>query len=387
MSRKSVAMIVETSNSYSRGVIEGIIRFSREHGRWSLYLPEQRCGELVPFWLAGWKGDGIIARIENSAIARAVRAKRVPVVDVSAARKLVSIPWVETDDNAIARLAFEHLYECGLRTFGFCSEPWYNWSRWRCSAFETFAKNAGCALHFYEVSKLGPTVSWKQERQRLRSWLRSLPKPIGVMACYDQLGQRVLEACRDISIRVPEEIAVVGVDDDPLVCELSYPSLTSVRPNAEGAGYRAAEILDRMMRRIQVPGEGSFLQPLGISLRMSTDVVATPDELVAEGVRHIRQHYATRLDASSVARALAVSRRALDLKFEKVLGRTVHAEIHRVRLQAAKSLLLQSNLPLSVVAERCGYSGESYLIVSFRDATGLTPGEFRGLGGLPSEAS
>src|SRR6516225_10388259 len=184
--RPDVALLIETSNAYARGLLRGIRAYIREHRSWSIYVGEYRRGEPAPHWLKRWHGDGIIARIENAAIAEAVVASRIPAVDVSAARHVPKLLYVETDDAAIARLAADHLLERGFRHFGYCGDPRFNWSRWREEHFHQRITQAGFACSVYRPSqKQRGTAPWDQDRADIGRWIRALPKPVGVMACYD----------------------------------------------------------------------------------------------------------------------------------------------------------------------------------------------------------
>lgn len=168
--RRHVALLIETSNSYARGLLEGVIAYVREHESWSIHLPEQSRGERPPAWLGRWRDDGIIARIENATIADAVARTGLPLVDVSAARMLPAVPWVETDDAAIARSALEHLVERGFRRLAFCGDPRFNWSNWRAAHFERLAEQAGCetwsylSVAFKRAAGLTPTAFRSRSR-------------------------------------------------------------------------------------------------------------------------------------------------------------------------------------------------------------------------------
>lgn len=227
---KQVALLIETSNAYARGLLRGIVAYLREHRPWSLYLAEHGRGDHPPSWLRGWRGDGIIARIETTAMAGALRRLKIPIVDVSAARLLPALPWFETDDAAFARAAFEHLRERGFRRFAFCGDHRFNWSKWRAEHFQRAVEAEGGQCLHYEPTRSFPRDDVAQIEDLAR-WLRRLPKPIGLMASYDIRGQQVLDACRRATIAVPDEVAVIGVDNDELLCELSHPPLSSVIPN------------------------------------------------------------------------------------------------------------------------------------------------------------
>lgn len=372
--RKLVALLVETSNSYARSVLEGIIAYVREHESWSIYLPEQGRGDPPPTWLSRWRGDGIIARIENCEIARAVSRTRLPVVDISAARKIRDIPWVETDDVAIAKTAAEHLLGRGFRHLAFCGEPRFNWSNWRCENFRKIVQQAGATVCDYQTS---PALSWERERRRLRDWINRLPRPIGIMACYDIKGQQILDACRDCGIAVPEEIAVIGVDNDHLICELCMPQLSSVIPNTRRTGYLAAELLDKMMGGKKVAASKYLIEPLGVHTRRSTEVLAIEDRDLVVAMQFIREHACDGINVSDLLREVSLSRRVLESRFLKHLGHTPHEEIERAKIARVKRLLSETDLSLSVIARRTGFSSEYYLSVAFKRIVKQPPSAYR----------
>jgi len=292
MPRRSVALLIETSNSYSRGVLEGIAQYARHHERWSIFLPEQERGGRPPRWLGQWKGDGFIARIETDEIAGALRRTKLPVVDVSAARHLPDIPWVETDDAAIAELAIKHLLDRGFRNLAYCGDPGFNWSKWRRDNFRNLAESAGVTAHLYDsLSRNDPKYSWNRERRGLAKWLSGLPRPVGIFACYDIQAQKILEVCRELGIAVPEQVAVLGVDNDALLCELADPPLSSVICNTHRTGFEAAALLDQMMDGEQIDAVPLLVAPLGIQTRQSTDILAIEDPDVAdENVLQLQNH-------------------------------------------------------------------------------------------------
>ena len=380
MSRRSrirrVALLVETSNSYARGILRGIIDYARDHGGWSVYLGEHSRGDEPPPWLARWDGDGIIARIENARIARAILRSGRPAVAVSAARLLPDLPWVETDDEAIAREAAEHLLERGLRNLAYFGDERFNWSKWRCEYFVRIVGSRGCDCAVYTAGR-GSGRDWEREENELAEWLRQLPKPVGVMACYDIGGRQVLDACRRAGVVVPDEVAVVGVDNDGLLCELSDPPLSSVEPDTRRTGYCAGELLDRLMRGKPVGTLSHRIPPVGVVTRQSSDTRAVPDADVAEAIRFIRENACSGISVKDVLQRVPLSRRALETRFVKAVGRTPHAEVERVRLERAKHLLTVTDLPVYEVARRTGFRHQEYLSVAFRRYTGASPTQFR----------
>jgi LacI family transcriptional regulator len=371
-----VALLIETSNGYGRGLLRGIVSYVREHRSWSLYLSEHNRGDQPPGWLAHWDGHGIIARIENNAIASALRHVSLPIVDVSAARLIPALPWFETDDGAIAHLAADHFQERGFKHFGFAGDSRFNWSKWRCEHFQNCVRAAGrdCAIYDQPAH-----IQFDDERQvdDLAKWILALPKPVGIMACYDFRGRQILDACRRIGVAVPDEVAVIGVDNDELLCDLSDPPLSSVIPNTQRTGYEAAALLDQMIAGKTVRGETHLIPPLGIATRQSTDVLVLEDRNVARAVHFIRNHACDGIKVKDVLRATPQSRTLLESRFKKLLGRTPHEEILRVRLARVKQLLVETDLPLEQIAERTAFTHVEYLSVAFRREIGMPPSQFR----------
>jgi LacI family transcriptional regulator len=375
---RAVALLIETSNAYARGVLAGVMAYVRQHKPWSIYLPELGRGETPPRWLARWRGDGIIARIETREIARAVRRTRLPVVDVSAARHLPGVPWVETDDASIARLAADHLLARGFRKLAFCGEPRFNWSRWRAEHFARIAAEAGAEVSVYASRGTAERPApLGVEHRDLAAWVRRLPRPVGVMACYDIKAQQLLDVCRELGVAVPEEVAVVGVDNDPLLCSLATPPLSSVIPNTHRTGYEAAALLDRLMSGDRVAPSAHLIPPLGIETRQSTDVLAIADREIAAAVRFIREHACDGATIADLLRAVPLSRRVLESRYKKATGRTPHEDLLRLRLERVKQLLAETDHSLERIATLAGFDHPEYMSVAFKRETGQTPGRYR----------
>jgi LacI family transcriptional regulator len=307
-------------------------------------------------------------------VARAIRAAGRPVVDVSAARLLSDVPWVETDDAAIAAAAFDHLRGQGLTHFGYAGDSRYNWSRWRQQHFTRLAAVAGFDCAVCPVVDRG---SWERQRAATGQWLAELPKPVGVLACYDIRGREVLDACQAVGLRVPDEVAVLGVDNDELLCDLAGPPLSSVAPNAARTGAEAAALLDGLMAGEVVPPTAHLIEPIQVVGRQSTDVLAVDDPDVAAAVRFIRANACRGIGVPAILREVPVSRRVLEARFSKILGLSPHEEIIRVQIGRAKELLTQTDMPLAAVAHRVGFAHPEYLSVAFKKVTGLTPGAYR----------
>jgi len=376
---RNVALIIETSNSYARGILRGIHDYARTRHGWRLYLTEHGRHEIDESFAGNWTFDGVIARIETDQMARIIKTMNVPTVDVSAARLIEGIPWVETDDEAITRMALDHLRDCGLQNFAFFGDPFYNWSIWRQHAFERILGHPDIIKsQIYNLpQRKEPRVRWWTQREAIRDWLKSLPKPVGVFACYDGCGQQLLEICRYYGFMVPEDIAIVGVDNDELLCEITTPSMSSIIPNSFRTGAYAAEILDRMMRGEKLSGRKHSMEPLGVRKRVSTDVLTVGDSHVAEAIAFIRKNAHNNIRVEDVLDIVPMSRRVLEARFRKALDRTPHQEILRVRTNAVRELLLETDMSLSEISEVLGIEHPEYLSVFFKKETGLTPREYR----------
>lgn len=376
--RRQVALLIETSNAYARGLLVGITAFVRRHEPWSIALPEQERGALPPQWLANWQGDGVIARIENEEIAQNVMRLGVPVVDVSAARVVPSVPWVETNDQAIAELVFQHFTERGYRHLGFCGDDRFQWSRWRRDRMVALCNKIGATCQVYESPIDNPrSGNYQTQLRQLADWVRSLPKPIGIMAAYDIKGQQLLDACREANVAVPEDVAVVGVDNDEILCELCSPPLSSVAPDTFQTGLEAAQLLHDMMEGKAVEPTGHFLKPLRLVVRESSAGIAIADPHIAAAMRLIREHACDGLNVGDLLEQVPLSRRTLESRFRKLVGRSPHEEILRLKIERIRELLVESDLPLSAIARRTGFAHDEYLSVAFKRVVGMPPSEYR----------
>jgi len=372
----------------------GVARYVRQHGPWSISFQERGLGDSAPPWLENWEGDGILARVENPQMATAISRVKVPAVDLRYLLPNLKIPSVRTDDAAATALAWEHLRERGFLHFAYCGFNGADYSDIRRDQFAQRVSQAGLLCHIY-IDPLKPShhaSTLKHEEvgltdgERLAQWIKQLPKPIGLMACNDIRGQQVLNACRSIGVAVPDDMAVIGVDNDEVLCELSDPPLSSVVANTERIGYEAADLLNRLMAGSPPPDQPLVVGPLGIVTRRSTDVLAVDDRHVATAVRFIRERACEGMDVSDVLRAVPLSRSMLERRFAQVLNRSPKEEIMRVRLNRAKQLLTETDFPLPLVAEKIGLEHPEYLNVIFKKKVGMTPARFRATTRISSAA-
>jgi LacI family transcriptional regulator len=377
--RQRVALLIETSNRYGRDLLHGIHDWVTAHNRWSLRLTEQARLAPLPAWIRDWEGDGIIARVDSPAIAAALRRTGLPVVDVSAERAKSEFPRMSIDNEAVARLAASHLFEKNLRHFAYCGDRRFLWSRERGRAFVRLVRQGGGACAVFQDAQLpAGSVGSDTELRTVADWLAGLPRPVGVFACYDGRARQVLEACHLLGLAVPDEVAVLGVDNDEVLCELCSPPLSSVLPNARRSGYEAAALLDRLMTGARAAAADSrLIEPQRVVERQSTDVVSVADRRLAAAVRHIREHAAGGLGVGDVLRAVPMSRTLLERKFREHFGHTPHRLIKQRQIERVRQLLIESDLPIARIADLAGFQSPSYLSAAFRRETGETPRAYR----------
>lgn len=373
---RSVALLIETSNRYSRELLHGIRAYVQEGRDWAVHLTEHGRGDHPPRWLRRWDGNGIIARIENRRIESAVRAKGLPVVSVSASGLARDLPTVISDSQAVATLAAEHLIARGFRSFAYCGDARFAWSTEHGRHFSRALESHGFSCqHFRSLKK--DSANWLTEHHKLATWLSALPKPVGVMTCYDIRGQQVLDVCRHLKIAVPDEVGVIGQHDDHLLCELCDPPLSSVIPNPRRAGYQAALLLDRMMEGKRVAPKTYPIQPRGVAIRRSTDLVAVDDPVIAQAARFIQQHAVDGIRVADVLASTPLSRTALERGFQRHLKRSPYEMIQQIRFEKAEMLLRESTLPMAAIAEQAGFLTAEYLSARFKERFGISPKGYR----------
>jgi LacI family transcriptional regulator len=375
--RLRVALLIETSNRYGRDLLHGVHDWVSAGANWSIRLTEQARRAPLPAWMRSWQGDGIIARVDSAEIATALRKTGLPVVDVSAERAKSVFPRVSIDNRAVSQLAAEHLLGKNLRHFAYCGDAQYLWSRQRGEAFVRVLRGHGFRAAEFPAGRTAG-AGWEKETQAMAAWLADLPKPVGVFACFDGRAQQILEACHVAGLAVPEQVAVLGVDDDELVCELCDPPLSSVLPNARRAGYEAAAVLTKLMAgRTRGAADLKEIEPVRVVARRSTDAVAVADRHVAEAMRYIREHAHDGIGVKDVLRAVPVSRTLLERKFGRLIGESPHRLIKRQKIDRVRQLLAETDVPIARIADMTGFESPSYLSAVFRRETGESPREFR----------
>jgi LacI family transcriptional regulator len=376
---KQVAILVDTSTTWGRDVIAGIHRYSQERGGWQLFV-EPRGTEQRRWLPTVWKGDGVIARVGFMDLAKRLKQLKLPIVNVSCITlPKVNFPRVISDQAAMTNLAAEHLLARGFRNFAYFSLLGLEYVAEHQQAFKEALRVAGHRCEVFAVQpQQGSEPAWNLDMKRLGIWLQRQSKPLAVFTWNSGSARELIYACMRAGLAVPEEIAVLSGSDDDLFCEVTPIPISAVQHGSEQVGYRAAEELDQMMsNKGNPPPEDVLIAPEGIIERRSTDTLACDDAAMVKALRFIREDPARTMTVTDVASKAGLCRRALELRFQNLLGRSPAAEIRRVRIDHAINLLRSTNLSVTLIAERSGFSSAEYMASVFRAQLAEPPLHFR----------
>ena len=377
---KRVMLLINSFRTAEKQFVLGVAKYAELHGPWSFYQKAQyyiNPGSHAPTLnqIRAWAPDGIIAA--DTERLREISRLDVPLIAYAVKRDDHQLPMIVGDTSQCAAMAVSHFLERGYRNFAFCGIGNFYWSRKRYQNFRETLDQAGHDVLFYELIPSRMMRSFETERLRLIDWLRSLPKPIALMTCADDCSQHVAEACKLGNIHVPEEIAVIGVDNDEMVCQTSTPRLSSISFNFENTGFRAALLLDELMSGEKNTGQCVSTKPLQVITRQSTDILAINDRDVILAIRYIRHNAKRLIQTTDVLAAIGCSRRTLHRKFLETLGRSVSDEIKETRIQQITQMLLETDLSISEIAYTLGYIDTCHIARYFQQAKGITPSNFR----------
>ncbi|WP_432797443.1 XylR family transcriptional regulator [Poriferisphaera sp. WC338] len=376
---RRVALLIETSREYGRGNLRGIRRYIREHNPWSVFVQRRALESSPPDWLAHWQGDGILTRCNSQNMINAVKNLNLPTVELRPTSLHSNFPIVRTNDHAVGQIAAEHFIERGFRNYAVCfiKSTYHPHFQDRLTGFIEKIQSYGHSCDTYSISDPTEQSSdWLSQQNQLSNWLTSLPKPVGILAVTDQIGFNLLEACTRAELSVPDEVAVVGVEDDDLLCDISSPPLSSVRLNTERVGFCAAELLEKLMNGSTAPPP-ILIDPINVMTRQSSDIIAIDDIQIAKAIQLIRQRATSGLTVDELTQSLPISRSTLERRMRSILGRSPNHEILRIKLNHAKTLLSETTLPLESIAHKSGFSHVQYFCETFKNKFNQTPTAYR----------
>ena len=378
-SQRRVIILLDTASAGGSDILRGVARYMRLYRPWQSFHDDHVRAADQPDWLYGDRWDGILVRSHDEALLAGLRQRGLPVVQLDESDTNSAFPRVRSDNRAIGRLAAQHLSGLGLRHFAFCGFDNAQWSIHREEGFITQLEGSARKAHRFRSK--WPSLQapkWRRDEERdITTWLAGLPRPVGVFAANDLRGQHVVQAAFAAGFAVPDEVAVLSVNNDPVWTELTSVPLSSVCPNFHRVGYTAAETLDRLMGGHEdVPFE-QLIPPLHVEVRQSTDTLAIDDDVTAKALSYIRANATSGINVQDVLAVVPASRSVLERRFRRFLGHSPQVEIRQCQVRHAKLLLTETDYPLKQIAPLAGFAHEQYLCAVFRRLTGLTPGQYR----------
>jgi LacI family transcriptional regulator len=372
---KRIAVVMQPVRTYCRGVLRGVASVSSQ-ARWECVL--MPADEPLPIPDIRGFVHGLIGHFSEKVLLEHVERAGVPAVDISPVRRDAKLPRVSTDDLAVGRLAAAHLLSLGLPHFAYFGNRAEYFSLVREQGFKQTLAAAGLTCNVFLNGSAGAAHGPAAAAGGgLEEWVGHLPRPVGVLASTDSRALQILAVCRKLGIDVPDSVALLGVDNDDVFCELASPPLSSIALSTQRIGYEAARMLERLMAGDKPPQRELLVPPAGVVPRRSSDLPAVLDPDVAAAVRYISLHVQDDLQVADVLREVPVSRRSLEQRFLKALGRTPAAEIRRAQVEVAKQILSETDESMPRVALAAGFSSAKQLGASFHHETGITPTAFR----------
>lgn len=374
--------MTDFTEGFAHYLLKGILEYSKNREPWVVCkMPpsyKQRFGlSGVLEWAKRWNANAIIAQFDDFDDVEIFRQNGIVALAQDFKSRFGVIPNITADYLLTGRRAARYFLNKGFRKFAFYGYKDVVWSTERCIGFRTEVEEAGSGYEFQEYQHQSIDDLWFYETDALCQWLTELPKPTALMACDDNQGNRITEACKVCNIKIPQELAVLGVDNDELTCNLTDPSLSSVDMNITQAGYEAAALIDALLLNPDLPHRDVVIQPRGIVSRESTNIYATRDPHILKALQYIHQNTESKLNVDDIVKQVPLSRRLLEMRFKESTGQTVYKYIFNLRMEIFAQRLTQNNDPISEIAIDVGLSDYRNLARQFRTLKGCSPAEYR----------
>ncbi len=380
--QKRIVLALNRWISNERRMAAGVFEYARPANQnWDFIIVPNTVHALQG--IQSWKPHGIIGIAGDEETAEFALHLSIPFVNIYGGRPLVDgLPQIGVDDRLIGTMAAEHLINCGFEVFGYCGKPGIGSQTGRAKGFAKALIERGFRYKVFdpdaaygELPDDYPVILHKEKK--LQQWLFQLPRPIGIFACDDLHASWVADACRHLGIAIPEQVAILGVGDDDLICRASYPAISSIRLPSENIGEKAAETLQRMLLKEAGSAVDLYMEPETVVVRPSTDILAVANPNLTKALSFIREHATDRISVPDVVAVSGLSRRAMELLFHKALRRTPHMEIRRVQMECAKKLLRESDLSINDVALKSGFGSSIRFCLDFKKTMDISPGQYR----------
>ena len=377
-----IILLIDFTEDYGKSLLKGITRYSKENGPWLFcrmplhYREDLSMNTLITF-AKEWKADGIIAQLYNNADIQKVVETKIPIIVEDFKEHFKEFPNISGNYFETGEMGAKYFINKGYKNFAFYGFNNIVWSRERGKGFEDSVKKHGGKVHFFNPKKILPRELWYYKPSALSKWLSKLPKPIAIMACDDERAQNITDACRINKIKIPEEIAVLGVDNDELTCNLSDPPLSSIGLGVEQGGYEAAKLMQLLIENKDQKPYDIVVKSTSIFTRQSTDICATTDKQIAMALNFIHQNIENNINVIDVLKKVSISRRALEKRFLEVTDSAVYKYICHLRIQKFSDKLLESDKSINEIAIEVGFNDNKNLSRLFKQINGCTPLQYR----------
>lgn len=375
-------LLSDFSEDYGKNLLRGITRYSKDHGPWTFckmpaYYRETIGIDGILKWAKEWEADGIIGQFYNDEEVKKFTHAGIPVIAQDFKERFTDIPNITGAYHETGKLAAEYFLKKGFKNFAFYGFNNIVWSRERAEGFEKRVKEAGYDVHQYQVKDSSSAHLWYYKPSALSEWLKSLPKPVAIMTCDDNQGHHVTEAARHAGLRIPDEVAVLGVDNDEMICDLSDPALSSIELDTEKGGYEAARLMEKMIKNKELTSPDVVVKPTQVVTRHSTDVFASKDKYVVNALKYIHGNLDKNLKVDQVLKEVPLSRRSLEKRFMLTTGYPVYEYIYNQRIEKFTQKLLETDLTIFEIALDLGLSDSKNIARQFKQIKGVTPMEYR----------
>jgi LacI family transcriptional regulator len=387
--KTKIAYVDDNINPNSQGILAGVTEYSRDKGDWELiFWPDVSAPSLSFLKKKGCKGAFV--RAQTYAKAKELVQLRIPIVVLAAMQETLELPFITADSEQLAKIAGDYLLRKRFRNFAFFGENRARWSQERMQHFSSYLNQAGYTVDIFReetvsaanaptsYTRLWTSTTLEAGQQKATEWLQRLPKPVAALAACDMLGCHLSNLAAEAGFVIPDEIAVLGVDNDQAICNICDPPLSSIALNYRKAGYDAARLLDGIIcGRQRMQGQCVKIQPTHVEARGSTDIFSIDDAEIVQALKYIRQRSNQPMQVEEIASHVCISKRSLQLKFQKALGRSIHTEIVQAHFEVARTLLLETNLSIDEIAIRSGFHYTSNMRRAFKQICGLLPQKYR----------
>lgn len=377
-----IILLIDISEEYGQNLTKGIVKYSKEHGPWvfckmPLFYRETHGVEGIVKFAKEWGANGIIAHLDNALDIKKIHEAGISLIVEDFKERFEGISNITGGYFETGEMGAEYFMKKGFKHFGFYGFKNIVWSRERFEGFQSCLSDHNLAVHDFDQDYQGAQSLWFYKPSLLSQWLKSLPKPIAIMACDDERAQHITEACKQAQIQIPEQIAVLGVDNDQMTCNLSDPPLSSINLDTVKGGYEAAKLMHQLISKKNYAAHNIIVKPTHIITRQSTDITSATDELIAKALKFIHQNIGDKINVSDVLKEVPLSRRSFEKRFYDITGVAVYKYIYNLKIQKFAERLLETDKTVSEIAMESSFALSNNISRQFKQVKGCTPTEYR----------